>query len=797
MRRPLQTNFLGGMMKNLMKTLDELKAYNQWVCYQSQQLPNGKTTKIPIDPNKKKGTYAKVSDSSTWGSFDDATNSVITHGYDGVGFVLTDNDPFVGIDIDNCIDPKTGEINADAMAIIKSVDSYTEKSPSRLGIRIFAEATLPIPGRKVKNLEIYYSRRFLTITGDHYKGTPLSINPRQQAIDGLFKSISSPAKQDKPQVTNFLNGVPNKLNETLNRALQSKYGEHIKLLLSGDNAGFASTSEGDLALCKHLAFWFGKDAAKIDAVFRCSRRFRTKWDERHSADGRTYGEMTVQRAIASTKNTYKPGAKAKSRTRLRSKRKQLSELLHDADLFHSKDQIPYATVDMGTHFDTFPLESEKFKVVLEHLYFKANGTSLPESQYIQYIKTARAKALFMGRTEEIYLRVAAPDGVNGNLYIDLLNNEREVVVISKNSVDVKRKYSVKFHRPPNLLPLPHPDLRGSFKELKKAIAFPNVNAFRMISAWLLGAVHPTGPYPPLILLGSQGSAKSTVARFLKSIVDPSLAPLRTPPTDERNLAISTANSKVLVFDNLSFLYPWFSDALCRLSTGGGFTTRKLYTDSDEVHFEFKQPVILTSISILGGFHDLVERSIFVNLDHLEDTKRLPEDVLMAEYDRLRPRILGAVCVAASEALNSLSSIKMSSYPRMADFARWICAAEAVLPWKDGRFTKSYKLNRKKAIHTSIESDVVAAGIVALMKNIKGKKWWGTVSELMNDLEGDPSKNIGGIVSERIIKNKSWPKLPHIFSRRMKQAQPALRKVGIRIEFKDRKAKRREILIRKK
>lgn len=106
-------------------------------------------------------------------------------------------------------------------------------------------------------------------------------------------------------------------------------------------------------------------------------------------------------------------------------------------------------------------------------------------------------------------------------------------------------------------------------------------------------------YPVLILQGRQGPAKSTVARILRSLVDPSTSPIRTPPKEERDLAIAARSAQVVAFDNLSGLPDWLSDAICKLSTGGGFTARKLYTDDEEELFVFKRPVILNGIDAIA------------------------------------------------------------------------------------------------------------------------------------------------------------------------------------------------------
>src|SRR5205807_197923 len=119
------------------------------------------------------------------------------------------------------------------------------------------------------------------------------------------------------------------------------------------------------------------------------------------------------------------------------------------------------------------------------------------------------------------------------------------------------------------------------------------DAWTLLVGWLLGAFSPHGPYAMLALHGEQGSAKSTTARILRSLIDPNTSDLRSEPRNARELMIAATDGWVLAFDNLSDIQSWLSDALCRLSTGGGFATRQLHTDDEEVLFDAQRPLLIT------------------------------------------------------------------------------------------------------------------------------------------------------------------------------------------------------------
>ena len=144
----------------------ELKDWDQWVCWKAEY-KNSKWTKVPYNPNN--GRKAKSNDPSTWGSFELAYRRYGQNGYDGIGYMLSNDDPFTGFDFDHCRNPETEEIELKVKEYIDRLNSYTEISPSGKGIRIFVKAELPEGRRKNGNIEVYNSGRYLTLTGHRIK----------------------------------------------------------------------------------------------------------------------------------------------------------------------------------------------------------------------------------------------------------------------------------------------------------------------------------------------------------------------------------------------------------------------------------------------------------------------------------------------------------------------------------------------------------------------------------------------------------------------------------------------------
>lgn len=303
--------------ENIPKALKQSPNFVLW----RKEERDRRETKVPYQRN---GRYAKSGDPTTWTNYSAAIAALINGRgkYNGIGFVVSEGTP-IGIDLDHCRCPAFPNIEIIApwaTDIIKDVNSYTEASPSGKGIRIFAYGgKLPAHGRKkglpeyggdncredaVPAFEIYESGRYLTITGNRIAWTPTDVMSRPDAIATVHKRIFSDTatNKGKPEIVQPV--VNLSVTDTLKKAYRSKNGEKIRALYNGNYSDYPSQSEADLALCSHLAFWFGNDAAQIDSAFRSSGLFRPKWNEKHFSSGQTYGQSVIEKAIQPNRETY-------------------------------------------------------------------------------------------------------------------------------------------------------------------------------------------------------------------------------------------------------------------------------------------------------------------------------------------------------------------------------------------------------------------------------------------------------------------------------------------------------------
>jgi hypothetical protein len=476
----------------------------------------------------------------------------------------------------------------------------------------------------------------------------------------------------------------------------------------------------------------------------------------------------------------------------------LLELAGAADYFHAPDGRAYATVPVGPaddpRRDTLPVRSETYKDWLRRRYWQETGRPVADGVLPAVTGTLAARARYDGPLCPVHVRLAARDAgdagdaVLGGIFLDLGDDERRAVEVTAGGWRVIEQPPVRFRRPRGQLPLPVP-LRGDTATglaLLRALVRVNDADWPLVIAWLASALCPRGPYPVLCLSGEQGVAKSTTARLLRSLVDPAWPALRAEPLCERDLLIAAAGCWVLALDNLSALRPWLSDALCRLSTGGGIGARQLYTDDDEVVVEVERPAILTGIEDLAGRPDLLDRCILLALDTIPDEERLTERAYWSRADRARPAVLGALLDGVAGGLARLPDVEadLACLPRMADAAVWSEAVGQALGFARGVVLGALVRCRDEASSRALDASIVTAPLRAWMGTV-ALPWEGPCDELLTQLTtyaGD------------LARSREWPRAPHALSGRLRRLVPALRQHGTIVTFPPRRNRGRLVRI---
>lgn len=823
---------------------DELKREPRWCTWRSEPR-DGRWTKVPYNPSD--GTKASSTKSETWSSFQQAVHAYDTGEYDGIGFFLGDG--FVGVDLDHCRDPETGEIDSCAQNIKASLPTYYwEVSPSGTGLHGIGrggEWLNDVEGRRRGDVEIYSVGRYFTVTG-HRLCEVAMISNCDEALRRIHEEHVARLDSSTVPVTWSAEQVEERRRQFTDEMIfeeLAKDGDEFSRLWEGKwEDKYPSQSEADLGLASRLAFYCGADPERIERLFSRSKlAVRSKWRAR--AD---YRQRTIAKAIegsvhesCSSENpsaryipkpisledargvvarvleharenqsapfenvalralhVLKKEAHAEfERVRMELKASTvrvshlddvmqehaiseshgppnalgLDEILAEAELFHTPDQIGYITILMAGHRETWPIFSRQFKRYLIRLIFSKTKEPPSDQELKEILALIDARAQFDGEERDVFVRVA---DFENRIYIDLCNSDWQAVEVTPLGYRVVDEPPVRFRQCRGMFDLPQPVAGGSIEALRRFLNVAGEASWILVIVWVLMALRPRGPYPVLGLHGEQGSAKSTTSRVLRSLIDPSKAPLRSAPRDGRDLMIAANNSWLMCFDNLSRIRPWLSDGICRLATGGGFATRQLYTDEEEVLFDAQRPVLLNGIEEIAERGDLVERSIIVELPPIPEEEREAEASFWADFESAFPEIFGALLTALSGALRELPQVEIERCPRMADFAMFGVAVERFFGWPEGSFLEAYRANIAGATQTALEASNLAPVVIDFVK--QHPDWVGTATELR--------KTFSSMVDESVLHQKWWPKQPNSLAGALKRLAPSLRKVGIHVEF---------------
>ncbi len=386
--------------------------------------------------------------------------------------------------------------------------------------------------------------------------------------------------------------------------------------------------------------------------------------------------------------------------------------VHGIELWHSEGTA-YMTITVNGHKENWSIRSEMGRKYPQKLFYQYFGKPLPKNSLEEVLQTLEAEAFFDGLEHKVFTRVGVDD--QGNIYHDLCNNIWSVVKIAPSGIgEMKYNIPIKFVRSNDMLPLPIPtcaeydtelellkylkDIENTLWQLLNLVdgdgvseeEFNQIKRDRVFAmSWLLAALNPSGPYPILYLTGEKGSIKSSFSKTLARITDPRTADLVKLPKEDQDLFVLAKNRWVLGFDNNSGVPADIADALCSISTGGGYGSRQLYTNDEVNSYNVTRPMILNGIGNLTNRPDLIDRMLPICTRPPKDYIR--ESELKEIFDELLPHLLLYLYKMVQNGLFWQKSIKLEKYPRMADFTHWIssCATESYLFFNEDEFLKYF------------------------------------------------------------------------------------------------------------
>jgi len=262
-----------------------LKSYDQWVLWRYEDR-NGKKTKVPYTCG---GKRASVTNHYDWSSFDDAVIALEYIPDSGLGFIFSEEDPFIGIDWDNITDGDI--IGTEFYNEIISLETYAEFSPSNRGIHAICRGILPKCKHRGNSREIYKSGRFFTVTGNHLIGTPETINAAPAIAIELILNKIDPIEKQSIEPVEF-DDQSLDVDEAEARKIVKYLANRQRFvkLVRGDWNGYKSQSEADYALCTMIA-QYTNCPSMIRYIFSKTKLYRKKFDGK-------YGKLTINSVLS-------------------------------------------------------------------------------------------------------------------------------------------------------------------------------------------------------------------------------------------------------------------------------------------------------------------------------------------------------------------------------------------------------------------------------------------------------------------------------------------------------------------
>jgi hypothetical protein len=453
------------------------------------------------------------------------------------------------------------------------------------------------------------------------------------------------------------------------------------------------------------------------------------------------------------------------------KRSQASRLVELAmerfDLVMSDDGRPYGIARNGPNI-ALPLRGSRgLRTRLAAIFADDTRGTAPSQSAL-----ADALAVLEGYAARkdpvpVHLRLARHgDGI----VIDLGTADGRCIIVGPGGWHRENRSPVLFRRTTLTSVIPDPVRDGDGLATLSGLLNASETAFRLLAGWMVSTLIPDIPHPILAFKGEQGTGKTTAARCVVQVIDPSPAPLRTAPRDVKQWVVVAAASWAVCLDNVNAISGWLSETLCRAVTGDGNVDRALYTDDDVTVLAFRRVVMITSIDAGHLDGDLAERLLLIELQPMADEKRRTDAELTAAYLAAQPSILASLLDLTAEVLKRLPEVRPESMPRMADFACVLQAVDEVRGWET---LAAYAAAADTIAADVLEGDPFGKAVAVMVREQPEHSWTGTAGQLLELVT--PDKGLP----------KSWPKDATRAGGRLKRVAPLLRQAGISFDDSER------------
>lgn len=464
--------------------------------------------------------------------------------------------------------------------------------------------------------------------------------------------------------------------------------------------------------------------------------------------------------------------------------KIIVQLVEENSILFFKDQydIAYAKVKVADHSEIIALGGSRFEYYLSKLYYDySEGEAIVGQEPLNNaIRILMAKTLFEGSIVNLSLRISWGE-YEREIYYDLADSRWCCIKVTEHGWEIIQDSPVLFIRF-NQKAQVEPDRNYPNDIFEKYLNLMHINTSDhrlLIKAWTVAAFIPNIPHPISIPYGEKGSVKTTYCKFQKRLIDPDKIELLTVPQEKSEFVQQQYHNYLTIYDNIKTIPYWFSDEVCKAVTGIGSSKRRLYTDDEDVIYSYKRLIIINGINNSLTEPDALDRSILKEFERIPDDQRKEESKVEAEFEEMKPKLLGYVFDILVKSLQIKPTIQLHNLPRMADFAVWGESITRAMGYMPMEFIEAYYRNISRQNVEVIESNRLAQAtekfVYSWYKEGQEACWQSSTSKVLEKLNN--VAQVHGIDTN----SKSWPKAANSLTKRLRPILSNLREgLGIYI-----------------
>jgi hypothetical protein len=339
----------------------------------------------------------------------------------------------------------------------------------------------------------------------------------------------------------------------------------------------------------------------------------------------------------------------------------LLRLVSERGMVFFKDQykVPHVLISIRDHKEILRVESGIFKRYLTKLYYDSEDKIIGSESVNNVIQILQAIAETEGATYPLSLRIA---WYEGDIYYDMTDDKWQYVRISKDGWELVEETPIPLFSRHKQISQAEPDRDYEEDIFDRFLQLSNLKEDGdrvLLSVYIVTLFIPDIPHIISQIHGEKGSAKSTLQLLIKLLVDPAKPKLLTIYNDVKEFIQQLTHNYVAYYDNLKYAPRWLSDEACKAVTGVGSTKRKLYSDDDDIVYEYRRCLGFNGINLGLTEPDILDRSIMIELQRIRKENTKLDEEVMAEFLELRPKLLAYIFDTIVKAMRMKPTIKLS------------------------------------------------------------------------------------------------------------------------------------------